>query len=544
MTNDTSKPLITLQLLRQLKKDGSKFKAGDSTGTALSSKDLLTRTLALKNYLCRAVLSSDETNVGIFLPPTVPAVASNLAIALAGRVAVNLNYTVTSGVLKKCCQVAGLKHVITSRKFVEKVGLDPGVPMIFLEDVKQQITIGDKLFAWCDANLRSADGLHRHLGLDAKTHDDTLTIIFTSGSTGVPKGVVLSSGNILANVDGIDRTIHLNEDDVVLGILPFFHSFGYTVTLWGAMSLPCAAAFHFSPLEARPIGKLAEKFGATVLLATPTFLRSYLRRIEPEQFSKLNIAVVGAEKMPLALFDEFENRFGCRPVEGYGATELSPVVSVNVPPDRALPGQAAVREGSVGKPFEGLEARVVDVDSDQPLPVGQAGLLEIRGPSVMQGYLNQLELTASVMHDDWYRTGDMAKIDEDGFIHITGRMSRFSKIGGEMVPHIQIEEQLAFQLQSDEFADKEEGESILKVAVTAVPDSKRGERLIVLHTTNELSAEQLIKGLTAAGLPNLYLPAPDSFLRVDEIPVLGTGKLDLAGIRKTAEDHFLKAADS
>ncbi|GAB5402993.1 MAG: hypothetical protein Aurels2KO_12240 [Aureliella sp.] len=524
-----------------MKANGARFKAGDSTGTELAAKDLLVRTLALKNYLSRAVLGDDEQNVGIFLPPTVPAVATNLAVALAGRVAVNLNYTVTSKVLQQCCEVAELKHVITSRKFIEKVGLDPGVPMIYLEDVKEQITLGDKLSALCNAKLRSAEGLHRYLGLDSKTHEDTLTIIFTSGSTGVPKGVVLSGGNILANVDGIDRAIHLDENDIVLGVLPLFHSFGYTVTLWAAMSLPCAATFHFSPLEARPIGKLAEKHKATVLLATPTFLRSYMRRIEPEQFQHLSVVVVGAEKMPMTLFDEFEQRFGCRPIEGYGATELSPVVSVNIPPSRATSGQPAVREGSVGKPFDGLEARVVSVDDDTPLPTGEAGLLEIRGPSVMQGYWKQPELTAAVMHDDWYRTGDMAKIDEDGFIHITGRMSRFSKIGGEMVPHIQIEEQLALQLAPEQaqLADDDE-ESALQVAVTAVPDAKRGERLIVLYTPQDASPEELIKGLVAAGLPNLYLPTPESFLRVDEIPVLGTGKLDLAGIRKTAEQHFLK----
>ncbi|HBE67474.1 MAG TPA: acyl-[ACP]--phospholipid O-acyltransferase, partial [Planctomycetaceae bacterium] len=164
-------------------------------------------------------------------------------------------------------------------------------------------------------------------------------------------------------------------------------------------------------------------------------------------------------------------------------------------------------------------------------PQGEAGLLEIRGPNVMQGYLKQPELTAAAMHDDWYRTGDMAKIDSDGFIHITGRVSRFSKIGGEMVPHIQIEEHLAEQLGEDE-------EGTLRVAVTAVPDPKRGERLIVLYTPEDASPEQLIKGLSAAGLPNIYLPTPESFLRVDEIPVLGSGKLDLSALKRTAQEHF------
>ena len=328
---------------------------------------------------------------------------------------------------------------------------------------------------------------------------------------------------------GIDEKIHLGKDDTVLGVLPFFHSFGYTVTLWAAMVLPCACVYHFSPLEARPIGKLAEEFGATVLLATPTFLRSYIRRIEPQQFSKLEVVVVGAEKMPIALAEEFEQRFGVRPVEGYGTTELSPVVCVNVPPKRAVENERlGLREGSVGRPFTGVEARIVDADDDSKcLSCGKPGLLEIRGPNVMRGYLNRPDLTAEAMHDGWYRTGDMATIDDEGFIHITGRLSRFSKIGGEMVPHIQIEDTLTEILGTDE-----EGRSL--ACVTAVPDEKRGERLIVLHRALPMAKSVILQKLLQAGLPNLYLPSEDSFIEVDEIPLLGSGKLDLKGLQRLA----------
>lgn len=525
-------PIITLRLLRQLKQRGKRIKVADSTGVRLSGQDLLIRTLALRSYLLREVIAADERRVGVFLPPTAPAVATNFALALADRVAVNLNYTVSSAVLKQCCETAGLKHVITSRKFVEKVGLDVGCPMVFLEDVREKITVGDKLFAALHGKFRTADGLHRYLGLSHQQHDDPLTIIFTSGSTGVPKGVVLTGGNVTSNIVGIDEAIHLNENDVVLGILPFFHSFGYTVTLWAALTLPCAGIYHFSPLEARPIGKLAEEYGATVLLATPTFLRTYVRRIDPQQFSKLDVVVVGAEKMPIALADEFEQKFGVRPVEGYGTTELSPLVSVNIPPSRAGKNEGIhLKEGSVGQPIRQVDARVVSVDDDSRLPNGESGLLEIRGPNVMQGYLDQPELTSQVMHDDWYRTGDMAFIDDHGFIEITGRLSRFSKIGGEMVPHIQIEETLSEIVGTDE-------EGTLRIGVTAVPDEKRGERLIVLHTEIPIEKKELLKRLSDAGLPNLYLPNEDGFLQVDAIPVLGSGKLDLKGMRDLAMNHF------
>ncbi len=531
---DPSKPVITLRLLRQLKSGTNEFKVADSTGSKLNNQELLIRTLVLRRYLLREVLGPevDEKNVGVFLPPSVPAVVTNFALGLANRVAVNLNYTVSEAVLKQCCEAGKLKHVITSRRFMEKLGMKVDVPIIYLEDIKDKIALTDKVFGALNAKLRSADGLHRALGLGNKKHSDPLTIIFTSGSTGVPKGVVLSCGNIESNVQGIDEAIRLRSDDIVLGILPFFHSFGYTVTLWSALSLPCSGIYHYSPLEARPIGKLAAHFGATVLLATPTFLRAYLRRVEPEQFKKLEVVVVGAEKMPLQLAEEFEQRFGVRPVEGYGTTELSPLVSVNIPSKRVGERKdSGLLEGSVGRPVCNVEARVVGVDDDKVLAVGATGLLEIRGPNVMQGYLDQEDLTASVMHEDWYRTGDVAFVDSEGYIHITGRLSRFSKIGGEMVPHIQIEETMTEIVGANE-------DGTMRVAITAIPDEKRGERLVVLHTELPIGKGELLQKLQLAGLPNLYLPGEDSFVKVPAVPVLGSGKLDLKAMRQVALDHF------
>ncbi len=398
--------------------------------------------------------------------------------------------------------------------------------------MRSRITLADKVWAWIHAHALSAEALHRRLGLERLQADDLLTIIFTSGSTGVPKGVMLSHGNIACNIDGIEKCIKLDQSDTVLGVLPFFHSFGYTVTLWTAMCLPCSCVYHYSPLDARPIGDLAEKYQATVLLATPTFLRTYLRRIEPNQFQSLEVVVLGAEKMPLDLAAEFEDKYGVRPVEGYGTTELSPVVAVNIPPSRASgPVEAGWREGSVGKPIPGVEVRAVSIETDEPLPPGETGLIEVRGPNVMKGYFNRPDLTAEVMHDEWYRTGDVGYVDQDGFVYITGRLSRFSKIGGEMVPHIQIEEAISKIVASDE-------EGKLRVAVTAVPDRRRGERLVVLHTGLPCPPAEIIQKLSEMGLPKLYLPDEDAFLQVDEIPVLGSGKLDLRRIRDLAREHF------
>ena len=527
-----SSRLVTEQLIEQLKTSRVPFKIADSMGTKLTGPELLIRTLVLRRYLLREVIEPKESHVGILLPPSVGCVATNLALAFCNRVAVNLNYTASSAVIKACCETAGLKHVITSRKFLEKVGLEVPGSVIYLEDLKDRISWSDKLLAMLNVKLRSASSLNRALDGHLKQAEDPLTIIFTSGSTGVPKGVVLTYGNIASNVDGIETAIRLNEHDVVLGVLPLFHSFGYTVTMWAALTLPSAVVYHYSPLDARQIGKLAAQYQTTVLLATPTFLRNYIRRVEPEQFAKLDVVVVGAEKMPIALASEFEQRFGVRPVEGYGTTELSPLVSVNIPSSRSQtqPGDG-LREGTVGRAIENVEARTVSLDDDRPLPPGQVGLLEIRGPNVMLGYYQQPELTRAVMHDEWYRTGDMAIVHPDGFIEITGRLNRFSKIGGEMVPHIQIEESIAQILGPNE-------EGSLRAAVTAVPDEKRGERLIVVHTPLPISKRDLLKQLSDAGLPNLYLPSEDSFLEVNAIPELGSGKLDLRGLKDLAQKHF------
>jgi acyl-[acyl-carrier-protein]-phospholipid O-acyltransferase/long-chain-fatty-acid--[acyl-carrier-protein] ligase len=526
--------LITRTFIRQAKGRKRKSKIADSTGADLTGGEALLRSLLLRRLLRRHVLAPDEQVVGVLLPPSNPGFVTNMALALDKRISVNLNYTVTPDVMNQCLELAGIKHVLTSRKFIEKMPEFAGIhaELVYLEDFREDPkkgpTLLDKIFGWASANLCPAGLLEASLGLGSVKPDDILTIIFTSGSTGTPKGVMLTYANIGHNVDAIDQVIHLRDSDVLVGILPFFHSFGYTVTLWGVAALDIKGAYHFSPLDARQIGKVTQKHKGTLLLATPTFLRTYLRRCEKEEFATLDVVVAGAEKLPQDLSDAFEQKFGVRPVEGYGTTELSPLVSVNIPPSRSIDNfQKDRKEGSVGRPMPGVTAKVTNLDTGEPCKAGESGMLWIKGPNVMQGYLHRDDLTSQVIKEGWYQTGDIAFVDDEGFVHITGRESRFSKIGGEMVPHIKIEEVLCQLLGASEDASPE-------LAVTAVPDEKKGERLIVLHTRLDKSVGELRKGLSAAGLPNLFIPSADSFIEVEAIPILGTGKLDLRALKKLA----------
>lgn len=526
-----SQELIPARMfIRSCKKTLGVTRIADSGGTEMTGGRLLTATLAMRRVLLREVLGVDEKFVGVLLPSAVGCAIANLAISLSDRISVNLNFTSSEADMRHCVKEAGVRHILTSKKMLERMNYDLGAEYVCLEDLKEKITTFDKLIAAACTYAVPAPILERALGLMKIRPDDVITVIFTSGSTGVPKGVMLTQYNVGATVTSADDVFNIKNTDCLLGVLPTFHSFGYVVTFWLPLCLKAKVVFHFNPLEARVIGEMAQKHGATILFGTPTFLRGYLKRCEKEQFSTLDLVVVGAEKMPLDLAEQFLEKFGIQPSEGYGTTETSGPACVNVADHRSSKvHQKGTKLGTVGRPMPGVAARAIDPDTRQPLPAGNEGLICIKGANIMRGYLNQPEKTAELIQEGWYETGDMGLVDEEGFVKITGRISRFSKIGGEMVPHLKIEECLMKICEDPSCA-----EAAIPLAVTAVPDAKKGERLIVLHRPLTKPVKQIIDELAATGIPTLWIPSHDGFIEIAEIPILGTGKLDLKGIKQAA----------
>jgi acyl-[acyl-carrier-protein]-phospholipid O-acyltransferase / long-chain-fatty-acid--[acyl-carrier-protein] ligase len=503
---------------------GDKRRPRMKWGAALLSSIFLARRL-------RKTWEGQEM-VGILLPPSVPGALVNFAAMISAKVPVNLNYTASNETIAASAKQCNLKTVITTKLLLEKLPIEVPGRQILLEEVAAAPTVTERLVAllhW----FMPGSLLERRLSAGkTRSLDDLATIIFSSGSTGEPKGVMLTHYNIASNIEQMGQTFMLQNGDVLLGVLPFFHSFGFTVTLWLPAVMGIGVAFHPSPLDLVAVSELVRDYKITFLLATPTFLQAYARRCLPEDFGSLEFVVVGAEKLPDALALAFEDRFGIRPLEGYGTTECSPVVAVNTRDYRAAGfRQIGAKRGHIGHPLPGVSIRIIDPETNERLGVDKPGLMLVRGPNVMKGYLNNPEKTAQVLKDGWYVTGDIASQDEDGFITITDRLSRFSKIGGEMVPHIKIEEKL------QELSDSVEK----RFVVTAVPDEKKGERLVVLHTLNPDEVPSIIEKLGATGLPNLWLPRANQYFHIDELPHLGTGKLDLRKIRELAADLSKKS---
>jgi acyl-[acyl-carrier-protein]-phospholipid O-acyltransferase/long-chain-fatty-acid--[acyl-carrier-protein] ligase len=496
----------------------------DSTQKRLSYGEVLAESMLFRMWLGRNT-EAGEQQIGILLPGSVTSAVVNYAVTLAGKTAINLNFAAGEQISRPAAEQCNLKTILTSKPFLEGIGHRQWPEMVFLEDISAALTTADREQAVQDAR-------HAPLAQIAKevTPDSIACILFSSGSTGIPKGAELTHWNILSNADGFAAKLPLTADECMLGALPFFHSFGYTFVLWFPVLHGLRAVFHSSPTDATTIGDLCEAQKATLFLSTPTCCQQYARKVPPQQFASLKYVIVGAEKLRDSVAAEFRQHFGFDLLAGYGCTELGPGVAVNVP-DIFFDGvrHTGTRIGSVGRPLMGIAVRILNPETYEIVPIGQPGMVTINGPSRMAGYFREPALTAQSIHDGYYITGDIGYVDEDGFLYITDRLARFSKIGGEMVPHLRIEEAVSRLTAS---------------FVTSVPDSRRGERLSMIYTNSEITAGRIWEELNRSGLPPLWIPKPSNIYLVPNIPMLPSGKVNLKEARAVAAELLVATAQT
>jgi len=516
---------LAYALLQGLKKHGSSRKIVDGTDDSeLTFDKLLGAAIAFSKEIKK---STNKPRVGIILPPGKGGLLANLAVLFANKIPVNLNFTASKDAVQSAMRQADLDRFITADPFVRKVSTFPWPPnrdLIYIERTLPHLKKSIRNWVIL-TKLLPASLIAKVAGIETKGGDKEAVLLFTSGSSGEPKGVPLSHRNVLANVCQFGTRISLPNNSAVLGSLPLFHSFGCTVTLW----FPCIEGINLitypSPLDTKRLAELIDTHKVYLLLSTPTFLRGFMKRVKPEQLSSVKLCVTGAEKLPESIARAFEDKFGILPQEGYGLTETSPATNVNLPnPTAAENGNLieSSRLGSVGQFIPGMAVKITTIDDDKPLPINTPGIIWLRGANVFPGYLNNDEKTKEVIVDNWFKTGDVGRMDSDGFLYIEGRISRFSKIGGEMVPHESVEDAINKVLGLTEETER-------RVAVVGIPDEQKGEAIALLSTIHGPTFDQecidLRYKLLDIGIPSLW--CPKRIIPVDEVPVLASGKLDI-----------------
>ena len=525
---------VHIAWLKNAKKSKTAFAVADIEGVEISHKRFLTGVLLFSKKIAAY---SPEQNVGLLLPSSGGGAIASMAILALGKTIVNLNFTAGKKALKSAAEQAEVKSIYTSRKFLDKMaerGINlesffPNSKLFMLEDIKEEISTLTRLGTLLKVILMPTN-LIRKSYFEEVSMNDTAAILFSSGSEGSPKGVELSHSNIAANAKQAAIELGAIRSDVIMSTLPTFHAFGFAITTLMPLSEGIPIVCHADPKDVATISSGIKKYSGTILVGTPTFLRMYTisKKVTTESMQSLRLVVAGAEKLRSEVREGFESKFNMPVYEGYGTTETSPGASVNlpdIPANNSNPEKLRNRPGTVGRAFSGTEFRIVDPDSLDPIANGEDGLILIGGPQIMKGYLKMPEKTAEVIEIidgyRWYRTGDKGHLDEDGFLTIVDRYSRFAKIGGEMISLTTVEEEIL-----DACNDKD-----LEIAATCLPDQRKGERIVLLATT-EIDKVALKKILSDAKVNPLYHPS--NVLNVDEIPKLGSGKADFSATKKIA----------
>lgn len=493
------------------------------------------KTLVSAVVLSREIrkIAGDSKYVGILIPNSVTLVTTILACLYADKVPVPLNHTVSGDIMRKSLDKAGITTVLVDKAFLEKARIGMMPEMVELKEVESGISAMSRLFWGLACIFLPTQELMTYVS--PNTHREveaTAVVLFSSGSTGQPKGVMLSHHNINADVDAFVRALSWTEKDRMLGSLPLFHSFGMMTSFWLPAMVGCKVVYVSSPLECSQVEEASIRHKLTIILATPTFMAAYLRRCAKETFAHFRFAIVGAEKLRKDITQRFNEVTEGKSLllEAYGCTELAPVVTVNIGSDPLEPGKECGKEGSIGVALQGISVRIVDPVTREELPPGMDGLLLVKGPIVMQGYISDPVRTANVISDGWYETGDIGHMDPDGYITLSGRLSRFSKIAGEMVPHELLECIMGEIIGRDERV----------FAVGGIPDKNKGEALVVVYLKDKMNVtpEEMNEFLRKHNIPNLWIPRTANYRAVDSLPVTGTGKLDLVHLNEFIKKEF------
>ena len=498
------------------------------TGDAVNNFNTLIRVIIFSRLLRKLNKGDNTQYTGVLLPNMPIAAVALLAVLCSDRTPAMINFSSGQEVALAAARRAGIKKILTSRKFLEKLKWETSPEMVFLEDLVPQIKKSDKIKALLMALFLPGRTLVRNLAPSScyNMHHQAV-LLFSSGSTGNPKAVMLTQHNLHCNTISFVRVIDWARSvDRIAGNLPMFHAYGFMVGFAFPSIFGTMAALIPNPLDAAALVKSVRSFNLTILTATPTFLQKYMMKATGEDFKSLRLVITGAEKLRPELAAKFHEMTGRDIIEGYGCTELSPIATINLSNSIYTLGSKADHPGSIGCPLPGIHIRIVDPDTGVELAPGHSGRMQVMAGSVMKGYLNDEQLTAQVLQDGYYDTGDIAKMDLDGYVYITGRASRFSKIGGEMVPHEGVESCIS------RIRNREERE----IAVAGRGDSRKGERLVVFYTAEDFDIPAIIEAMRKEGLPNIWIPKSDDFVKIDALPQLGSGKLDLVKLRKMADE--------
>lgn len=507
--------LLHHQFVKMAKKNAGKFAVIDkTTGKSVTYGRALIGALILKTKFEKY----DKGFIGIMIPTSAGCALATVGALMSGRIPVMINYSTGAEgnalyAQKKC----KFKTIITSKALLEKINCPLIDGMVLIEDIMAGVTTGDKLKAALKTKLPLSMLLNSiHKG----NEDDTAAILFTSGSEKDPKAVQLTHRNISSNIENFGSYVKISGDDVMLANLVFFHIFGLTVNLWVSFYHGMTMITYANPLDFQAISTIAREEKPTIMVGTPSFFWGYLHKSEPGDFKSLRLMVAGADKCPDALRDGFMQKHGVTLLEGYGATETSPVISVN--------SLEFNRPGSTGKVIPGVQVRLENFETGEVCNTREVGKVLVKGEGVMKGYYDDPDLTSEALVDGWYNTGDMGFFDEDGYLWHAGRFKRFAKIGGEMVSLVKVENTLEKYLPMG-----------VSCCVVEVSDEKKGAAIIATVTI-EVNKTEILKKM-GTELPNIALPK--HFIVIRELPMMGTGKIDFRSVTKIVQD-IINASDS